>query len=237
MISMQKRGRSQCWYMNSGCSRHMTGDTSNFLSLKAHQGDGVSFGGGKKGSILGIGIIGRSTDNSINNVHYVEGLKYNLLSISQICDKENEVKFMADKCLVTNCATEKIVMSAERVKNMHIADLDSIEGDNLSCLSAQANDANLWHRLLGHVSSSLLNKLVAGDLVRGLPKLKFSNDKICGACAKGKQTKSSFKSKKEVSTTRPLELLHMDLCGPIRIQSRGCKRYILVIADDFSKFT
>jgi len=132
--------------MDSGCSRHMTGDTSNFLSLKAHQGGGVSFGGGKKGSILGIGKIGRSADNSINNVHYVEGLKYNLLSISQICDKGNEVKFMSESCVVTNCATKKIAMSAKRVKKMYVADLDSIEGVNLSCLSAQTDDVNLWHR-------------------------------------------------------------------------------------------
>ncbi|XP_049373989.1 uncharacterized protein LOC125839052 [Solanum verrucosum] len=106
------------------------------LSLKAHHGGGVSFGGGKKGYILGIGKIGRSVDNSINNVHYGKGLKYNLLSISQICDKGNEVKFMADKCLVTNCITKRVVMSATRVKNMYVADLDSIKGDDLSCLSA-----------------------------------------------------------------------------------------------------
>jgi len=172
--------------MDSECSRHMTGDTLNFLSLEAHQGGGVSFGGGNKGSILGIGRIGRSADNSINNVHYVEDLKYNLLSISQICDKGNEVKFMANKCLVTNCITKRVVMSATRVKNMYVADLDSIKEDDMSCLSAQTDDADLWHRRLGHASTSLLNKLVTGDLVRGLPKLKFSNDKVCDACAKGK---------------------------------------------------
>ena len=65
----------------------MTRDASKFVSMNAHQGGGVSFGGKKKVSILGIGRIGRSADNSINNVHYVYGLKYNLLSISQICDK------------------------------------------------------------------------------------------------------------------------------------------------------
>jgi len=88
VILVQKRGSSQCWYMNSGCSRHMTGNTLNFLSLEAHQGGGVSFGGGKKGFILGIGKIGRTADHSIDSVHYVDGLKFNLLSVSQICDKE-----------------------------------------------------------------------------------------------------------------------------------------------------
>lgn len=73
--------------MDSGCSRNLTGDTLNFLSYKAHQDGGISFGGGKKGFILGIDRIGRSADISINNVHYVYGIKYNLLSISQICFK------------------------------------------------------------------------------------------------------------------------------------------------------
>ena len=72
----------------------MTGDTSNFLSLQEHEGGGVSFGGGKKDSILGMGKIGKSESNSINNVHYVEGLKYNLLSISQMRDIGNKVKFI-----------------------------------------------------------------------------------------------------------------------------------------------
>jgi len=120
---------------------------------------------------------------------------------------------------------------------MYVANLNSIEGDNLTCLSAQYDNANLWHRRLGHVSSSLLNKLVVGDLVCGLPKLKFSENKICDACVRGKEARSSFKLKNGVSTTRLLELVHMDLCGLVIIQSRGGKKNILVTADDFSKFT
>ncbi|XP_049364162.1 uncharacterized protein LOC125828888 [Solanum verrucosum] len=111
----KKRENNQCWYMDSGCSRHMTGDTQNFLFLEAHQGGGVSFGEGKKGFILVIDKIGRSTEHFIDNVHYVNGLKYNLLSVSQICDKGNEVKFLFDRCLVINCVTHKVVMSAKRI--------------------------------------------------------------------------------------------------------------------------
>ena len=73
---------------------------------------------------------------------------------------------------------------------------------------------------------SLLYKLVSKDLVVGLPSIKYNDGKVCDACAKGKQVKNSFKSKRCVSTTRPLELLHIDLCGPMRIMSRGGKRYV-----------
>ena len=71
----------------------MTGDVKNFLSLKTLQGGGVSFGDGKKGYILGVGKVGRSLEDSIDIVYHVDGLKYSLLSVSQIYDKGNEVKF------------------------------------------------------------------------------------------------------------------------------------------------
>jgi len=76
----------------------------------------------------------------------------------------------------------------------------------------------LWHKRLGHASLSLLNKLVSKDLVVGLPSIKYNDDKVCDACARGKQVRTSFKLKNCVSITRPLELLHVDLCGPIRIE-------------------
>ncbi len=82
-----------------------------------------------------------------------------------------------------------------------------------------------------------LNKLIANDLVAGLPKLKFEKYHICEACQKGKQTKHSSKLKNMVSTSKPLELLHMDLFGPSRTMSLGGNYYALVVVDDFSRFT
>ena len=87
------------------------------------------------------------------------------------------------------------------------------------------------------MSSSLLNKLISKDLVRGLPKLKFSENKICEACVKGKQIRLSFKPKKQVTSSRTLELLHMDLCGPLKVQNINGKKYIWVIVDDYSRYT
>jgi len=113
----------------------------------------------------------------------------------------------------------------------------SLSQTNLTCLSALNDDVMLWHKRLGHASLSLLNKLVSKDLVVGLPSIKYNNDKVCDACARGKQVRNSFKLKNYVSTTRPLEMLHVDLCDPIRITSRGGKRYALVIMDDYSRFT
>ena len=132
-----ERSNSQCWYMDSGCSKYMTGDIKNFLSLKTLQGGGVSFGDGKKGYILGVGKVGRSLEDSIDNVYHVDGLKYSLLSVSQICDKGNEVKFTSEKCTMVSLTTNKVILSAFRSKNMYVANLETSHGDDLPCLSAK----------------------------------------------------------------------------------------------------
>jgi len=95
----------------------------------------------------------------------------------------------------------------------------------------------LWHKRLGHASLSVLNKLISKDLVVGLPSVMYNDDKVCDACARGKQDRTYFKIKNFVGTSRPLKLLHSDLCGPMRITSRGRKRYVFVIVDDYSHFT
>lgn len=87
------------------------------------------------------------------------------------------------------------------------------------------------------MSLAQLNKLASKDLVVGLPNISFKNDNVYDACVKGKHARSSFKSKKVVSTSIPLELFHKGLCGPMRIMSRSGKRYILVIGDDYTRYT
>ena len=89
----------------------------------------------------------------------------------------------------------------------------------------------------GHVSMKTISKISQLDLVRGLPKINFEKDKICEACTRGKQVKSSFKPINDVSTQRSLELLHIDLLGPVRTASLSGKQYGFVIVDDFSRYT
>ena len=139
--------------------------------------------------------------------------------MSQICDKGNEVMFTSEKCTVVNLTTKKLILTAQRCKNMYVANLETSHGDDLTFLSAQNENADMWNWKLGLVSSSLLNKLVSKDLVLGLPKLQFCESKICEACVKGKQIRTSFKSNKIVTSSRVLEMLHMDLCRPLKVQS------------------
>ena len=175
--------------------------------------------------------------HAIENVYNVNGLQHNLLSVSQICDKGNNVLFTEKECRVTNSVTGNLVLLGKRHKNVYkVKTVDSKE-DNLKCLSAVSDCSMLWHKRMGHISMTTINKLISKDLVRGLPTKSFKDNQVCGTCIQGKQVRSSFKPKLTVSTTKPLELLHMDLCGPMRVQSRGGKRYVFVIVDDYSRFT
>ena len=88
----------------------MTGEKSNFLSLAATQGGNVAFGNGKSGTIVGIGKIGKSLSQSIKHVYLVDGLKHNLLSVSQLCDKDNLVVFCSNRCMVVNMNTRDVVL-------------------------------------------------------------------------------------------------------------------------------
>ncbi|XP_070022337.1 uncharacterized protein [Nicotiana sylvestris] len=180
----------------------------------------------EKGEIIGIDKVGKSLSHAVEDVYYVVVLKHNLLSISQIRNKGNEVTCNFKFCTVTKRDTDEIVLKGKRHNNVYKISIMSLPQSEYRCLSVVEDDPLLQHRRLGHASLSQLNKLEAKDLVLGLPKVEFTSDKVCDACVRGKHVRSSFKSKMFVSTSKPLKLLHMDLCGPMRIKSRGGKRII-----------
>ncbi|GJW39214.1 retrovirus-related pol polyprotein from transposon TNT 1-94 [Tanacetum coccineum] len=110
---------------------------------------------------------------------------------------------------------------------------------SLICLLSKASKTKawLWHRRLSYLNFGAINYLAKNSLVRGLFKLKFEKDYLCSACAMGKSKKKTHKPKSEDTNQEKLYLLHMDLCGPMRIESVNGKKYILVIVDDYSRFT
>jgi len=164
----------------------------------------------------------------------VKGLKHNLLNINQLCDVRFKVLFNATTFTIRH-ATKDITIIVDHVDNIYV--LNNVDLPTLICLTSVSNDSWLWQRKLGHASMHALEKLSRLELVIGLPKLKFEKDHICDACQLGKQTHSSFKIKDTVSTTKPLQLLHMYLFGPTRTSSIGGMKYVFFIVDDFSRFT
>ena len=124
-----------------------------------------------------------------------------------------------------------------RHNNIYLIDLDNASSSDITCLVVKEENPWLWHKRAAHIHMQQLNKLISKELVIGLSKIKFEKDKLCDACKKGKQVKSSFHSKNVISTSKPLELLHMDLFSPSRTKSVGGNYYALVIVDDYSRYT
>ncbi|GJS95160.1 putative ribonuclease H-like domain-containing protein, partial [Tanacetum coccineum] len=230
--------------VDSGCSRHMTGNKAYLAEYQDFNGGPVAFGG-SKGYITGKGKI-KTGKLDFEDVCFVKELQhFNLFSVSQMCDKKNKVLFTDTECLVLSPEfklpdANQVLLRIPRQNNMYSFNLENIvPSGGLACLIAKAtiDESNKWHRRLGHVNFKNLNKLVKGNLVRGLPSKIFQNDHTCVACQKGKQHKASCKAKSVSSISQPLQLLHMDLFGPTSVRSLNHKTYCLVITDDFSRFS
>ncbi|GJY19726.1 putative ribonuclease H-like domain-containing protein [Tanacetum coccineum] len=231
--------------IDSGCSGSMTGDKDKLSDFKAFKGGYVAFGNDPKGGrITGKGTI-KTSCIDFEKVSYVEELKFNLLSVSQICDKKHNVLFTDKECLILSpkfkfVDEDLVILRAPRKNDVYSLDLKNIiPSGGVTCLVAKAtkDEAVLWHRRLGHVNFKNINKLVQGNLVRGLPSKTFKLDHSCLACRKGKQHRASCKKIEERTIREPLELLHMDLFGPVSVESVNKKKYCLVVTDDCSKFS
>ncbi|GJW47445.1 putative ribonuclease H-like domain-containing protein [Tanacetum coccineum] len=230
---------------NSGCSRHMTGNKSFLTDYQEIDGGFVAFGGSPKGGkITGKGKI-RTGKLDFEDVYFVKELKFNLFFVLQMCDKKNSVLFTETECLILSpdfklLDESQVLLKVPRHDNMYSFDLKNVvPSGGLTCLFAKAtiDESNLWHRRLGHINFKTMNKLVRGNLVRGLPSKLFENDHTCVACQKGKQHKASCKTKLVSSISQPLQMLHMDLFGPTSVRSINHKTYCLVVTDDFSRFS
>ncbi|GJW17530.1 putative ribonuclease H-like domain-containing protein [Tanacetum coccineum] len=205
--------------VDSGYSRHMTGNKAYLTDYQDFRGGSIAFGG------------------------KIE--QFNLFSVSQMCNKKNNVLFTDNECHMMSPDFKlpdenQVLLRVPRQNNMYSFNLKNlVPSRGLAFLIAKAtlDESNKWHRRLGHVNFKNLNKLVKGNLVRGLPSKIFKNDLTCVACKKGKQNKASCKAKLVSSVSQPLQILHMDLFGPTSVRSINHKTYCLVITDDFSRFS
>jgi len=198
----------------------MTGDASQLINLKLKPVGYVTYGDNNHGRILRVGDIGGDDKVIIKDVLLVDGLKHSLLSISQICDKGYNITFEPNLWPIADSNSSETVLVGKRINNVYMLNVSCITS-SMNCLLTRNDESWLWHRRLAHIHMHQLNRHESKELVVGLPKLKFERDRLCEACQKGKQTKSSFKPLNVVSTYRPLELLHMDLFGLSRTMSLG----------------
>ncbi|GJV04157.1 retrovirus-related pol polyprotein from transposon TNT 1-94 [Tanacetum coccineum] len=197
--------------VDSGCSKHMTGNLKLLTNFVEKFLGTVKFGNDQIAPILGYGDLVQGTI-TIKRVYYVEGLNHNLFSVGQF---------------------------GSRGTDLYSISLQDSTSPNPICLMAKATSSQawLWHRRLSHLNFDTINLLSKNNIVNGLPKLKFVKDHLCSSCELGKAKRKSFHTKTTPSSKRRLQLLHMDLCGPMRVESINGKKYVLVIVDDFSRYT
>ncbi|KAJ9557109.1 hypothetical protein OSB04_011723 [Centaurea solstitialis] len=206
-----KKQHVSTWYVDSSCSRHMTGTLELLTSYVNKEGSSIAFGGNQKGKIKGHGMIvkGEITMN-----------QHNLISVCQLCDNGMDVMFKIKYCIMYKVDTLIEVMRANRRGDLYLNE-----------------EAWLWHTRFCHLNFHALDKLVRLNLVKGLLDIKFEKDHLCYGCEMGKLKRTSHKTKSAPSFDKPLQMLHVDLCGPIAKQSLNGKKYILVLVDEFSHYT
>nr|AAP53706.1 retrotransposon protein, putative, unclassified [Oryza sativa Japonica Group] len=230
--------KENVWIVDSGDSRHMTGDKNWFSSLKkASKTESIVFADASTSAVVATGLVKVNEKFELKNVALVKDLKYNLLSVSQIVDENFEVHFKKTGSKVFDSCGDS-VLNISRYERVFKADFENSVSLVITCLVAKFDkDVMFWHRRLGHVGFDHLTRLSGLDLVRGLSKLKKDLDLICTPCRHAKMVSTSHAPIVSVMTDAPGQLLHMDTVGPARVQSVGGKWYVLVIVDDFSRYS
>ncbi|GJX21926.1 retrovirus-related pol polyprotein from transposon TNT 1-94 [Tanacetum coccineum] len=214
--------------VDSGCTKHMTGNLKLLCNFVEKFLGTVRFGNDQFAPILGYGDLNQG-NVTIKRVYYVEGLNHNLFSVGQFCDADLEVAFRKSTCFVRDLQGNDL-LTGNRGSDLYTISLQETTSSTPICFMAKASptQAWLWHRRLSHLNFDYITLLSKKDIVTGLPKLKYVKDQLCSSCEMSKAKRSSFKSKAVPSSKGRLNLLHMDLCGPMRVASINGKKYILM---------
>ena len=193
----------------------------------------VTFGDGSHAQVLSKGTIEIPRPPLLKDILYIKGLKANLLSITQICDENFLVQFSKKGYVIINEVGIQVLEEYRTTDNCY----GVVPTPNISCSSARVDMLKLWHQRFGHSNFKQVAKVSKLEAVVRLPKFGKVEKTICAACQMGKQTKANHQKVNVISTSHCLKLLHVDLMGPTRIESLRGKRYIMVIVDDFSRYT
>ncbi|GJW53303.1 retrovirus-related pol polyprotein from transposon TNT 1-94 [Tanacetum coccineum] len=212
------------WYLDSGCSKHMTGNRFKLMNFVNKFMGTVRFRNDQIAKIMDYGDyqLGNVT---ISRVYYVEGLRHNLFSVGQFCDSDLEVAFRKNTCFIRNLNSVNL-LSGSKDTNLYTISLDDMLKTSSICLLSKASKTKswLWHCRLSPLNFGTLNQLAKDGLARGIPKLKFMKDHLCSACALGKSKKASHQPKAKDTNQQKLYLLYMDLCGPMHVESINGKK-------------
>jgi hypothetical protein len=183
------------------------------------------------------GKIAITTDHSISKVLLIDSLDYNLLPMSQLCEMNYNCLFTNKGVTVFRRCDDSYAFSGILKGNLYLMDFNPEELELDKCLIVKTNMGWLCHRRLAYIGMMNLHKLQKDGHILGLMNVAFEKERPCGACQTGKQVGAQNHAKNVMTTTWPLEIVHMDLFGPIAYISIGGNKYDLVIIDDYYRFT
>jgi hypothetical protein len=225
--------------LDSGCTNHMTEENHMFISFEENDfpSDTTIFGDNSEGMVLGYGEIAITINHSILKVLLVDSLDHTLLSVSQLCEMGYNCLFTNKGVIVFRRCDGSYVFSGILKGKFYLVDFNPKDLELDKSLIAKTNMGWLWHRRLAHVSMKNLHKLQKEGHILGLMNAAFEKDRPCIACQAEKQVGAQHHANNIMTTRRPLEMLHMNLFGPIAYISICGNKYGLVIIDDYSRFT
>lgn len=232
-----KKGvESSVWYLDNGASNHMTGDKAKFRELNEKITGQVKFGDGSMVTIEGKGSIALKCKNGeeriLKEVYYIPTLCSNIISIGQLSEEGNRVVIKGNFLWVYD-DTERLIIKVQRSQNRLYKLL--VETSNSACLMSKSSDVSwLWHMRMGHVNYKSLVMMNKDQMVHGLPKIIPPNV-VCDGCLMSKQARKPFPAKANYSATKVLQLVHVDLCGPIQPSTSAGNKYFMLLVDDFSR--
>nr|GFA93722.1 retrovirus-related Pol polyprotein from transposon TNT 1-94 [Tanacetum cinerariifolium] len=197
----------------------------------------VRIGNDHIAAILGYGDL-KWGNITITKVYFVEGLGHNLFLVGKFCDADLEVAFRRNTCFIRDL-DGVYLLKGNCSTNLYTINFYDMASASPICLMARATPTNswLWHQRLSYLNFDTINDLAKNDLVSGLPKIKYAKEHLCPSCKQGRSKRASHPPKPVPNLKQRLHLLHMDLCGPMRVASINGKRYVLVIVDDYSRYT
>ena len=233
------------WVLDSGAGKHITGHKEillNYSELDIPKP--ITYGDGQVLEAVGVGdvILGRSLSKDqklvLQDVLYVPGNKMNLLSVSDTTAKGTTIEFNPNAAYIFK--GEELIAGAAMVNGLYMYYTPPVYGTKMAMLAKPKETAELWHRRFGHMGYSTLERLVRENMAQGITltseEVKQAASSVCDTCIHAKQTRMPFEAAEEKST-RPLDLVHMDLCGPMPETSLGGHRYVATFLDDYSRLS
>jgi hypothetical protein len=211
----------------------MTGIKQLFVELDEGKEGTVTFGNDQSARIVGKGTVCLNNKKiMVESVLLVEEMEHNLLSVIQTCDKGIFMIFDSKGCQIRDIKSNKLVGTAIRTSsNIYILDEEKEK-----CYLGSEDESWLWHKRLGHINFENMIQWNKKEAIRDLPVIKDLSSSLCKQCQHGKQTRVKFKTK-EHSTTKPLEIVHADVCGPMRTTRLKGERYFLLSVNEFTRMT